>query len=168
MTELTEPSLPELISVARAVPAADWLTSVLLTQAQWQTCWDYLCTSWVHFCSSRCGTCPFMHLASWRREGCRKENWTIFRRRKKWEWMQCKFNPWWLRLTLSQGFLGGLDNKESACDAGDLGSIPGLWRSPGERKASPLQYSCLENSMDRGSWEAAVLGVAKSQTWLSN
>ena len=49
-------------------------------------------------------------------------------------------------------FLGGSDSKESACNAGDLGSIPGLGRSPGEGDGNPLQYSCLENSMDRGSW----------------
>ena len=47
------------------------------------------------------------------------------------------------------GFPGGSDGEESACNAGDLGSIPGLGRSPGEGKGYPLQYSCLENSMDR-------------------
>ena len=47
---------------------------------------------------------------------------------------------------------------------GDLGSIPGLERSPGEGNGSPLQYRCLENPMDRGAWQAAVLGVAKSWT----
>ena len=66
----------------------------------------------------------------------------------------------WNMLTLC--FLGGLDGKESACHAGDLGSTPGLGRSPGERNGNPLQYSCLENSMDRGAWRAH--GVAKSQT----
>ena len=54
--------------------------------------------------------------------------------------------------------------KESACSAGDLGSIPGLGRSPGEGNGNPLQYPCLENRMDRGSWWAAVHGVAKSHT----
>ena len=54
--------------------------------------------------------------------------------------------------------------KESACSAGDLGSIPGLGRSPGEGNGNPLQYPCLENRMDRGSWWAAVHGVAKSRT----
>ena len=52
--------------------------------------------------------------------------------------------------------------KESACSAGDLGSIPQLGRSPGEGNGNPLQYSCLENLMDRGAWWAAVHGVAKS------
>ena len=50
------------------------------------------------------------------------------------------------------GFPGGSDGKASACNAGDLGSIPELGRSPGEGNGNPLQYSCLENSMDRGAW----------------
>ena len=58
--------------------------------------------------------------------------------------------------------------KESACNAGDLGSIPGLGRSPGEGNGNPLQYSCLENPMDRGAWQVIVHGVAKNQTQLSN
>ena len=61
---------------------------------------------------------------------------------------------------------GGSDGKESACSAGDLGSIPGLGRSPVERNGNPLQYSCLENPMDRGAWQATIHGVAKSQTQL--
>ena len=56
------------------------------------------------------------------------------------------------------------DSKESACNVGDLGSIPGSGRSSGERNGNPLQYSCLENSMDRGAWRATLLGVAKNQT----
>ena len=62
------------------------------------------------------------------------------------------------------GFPGGSDGKESACSAGDLGSIPGSGESPGEGNVNPLQYSCLENSVDRGAWPAVVHGVAKSQT----
>ena len=58
--------------------------------------------------------------------------------------------------------------KESACHAGDLGSIPRSGRSPGEGKGNPLQYSGLENSMDRGAWQAAVSGAAKSWTQLSD
>ena len=50
------------------------------------------------------------------------------------------------------GFLGGSDGKVSACNAGDPGLIPGLGRSPGEGNGNPLQYSCLENPMDRGAW----------------
>ena len=56
------------------------------------------------------------------------------------------------------------DGKESTCNAGDLGSIAGLGRSFGEGHGNPLQCSCLENTMDRGAWQAAVYGVAKSQT----
>ena len=63
--------------------------------------------------------------------------------------------PWWL------------SGKESACnaeDAGDAGLIPGSGRSSGGGHSNPLQYSCLENPMDRGAWQATVYGVAKSQT----
>ena len=66
------------------------------------------------------------------------------------------------------GFPGSSDGKESVCNAGDLGSIPGLGRSPGEGNGNPFQYSCLESSMDRGAWRATVHGVAKSQTQLSD
>ena len=66
------------------------------------------------------------------------------------------------------GFPGGSDGKESACNARDLGSIPGLGRSPGEGNSYPLQNSGLENSMDRGASQAVVHGVAKSRTQLSN
>ena len=62
------------------------------------------------------------------------------------------------------GFPGGSGGKESACSAGDPGSVPGLGRSPGEGKGYPLQYFCLENFMDRGAWRITVHGVAKSQT----
>ena len=62
------------------------------------------------------------------------------------------------------GFPGGSDGEESACHARDLGLIPGLGRSPGEGNGNPLQYSCLENSMDRGAWRATVRGVIKSWT----
>ena len=62
----------------------------------------------------------------------------------------------------------GSDGKESACNAGDPGLIPGLRRSPGEGYGNPLQYSCLENSMNRGAWQATVHGVTKSWTQLSN
>ena len=66
------------------------------------------------------------------------------------------------------GFPGDSNGKESACNAGDLGSIPGSGRSPGEGNGSPLQYPCPENPMDRGAWRATVSGAAKSQTQLSN
>ena len=63
---------------------------------------------------------------------------------------------------------GGSDGKESACNVGDLGSIPGLGRSCGEGNGYPLQYSVLQDSMDRKAWQAIVYGVLKSQTWLSD
>ena len=59
------------------------------------------------------------------------------------------------------GFLGGSDSKESTCNVGDLGSIPGLGKSPGGGHGNLLQYSCLENPMDRGAWWATVFGVKK-------
>ena len=59
-------------------------------------------------------------------------------------------------------------SKESTCNMGDLGSIPGSGRSPGEGNGNPLQYSCLENPMDRRAWRATVHGVTKSQTQLSD
>ena len=62
------------------------------------------------------------------------------------------------------GFPRVSDGKESACSAGDLGSIPGLGRSPGEGNGNPLQSSCLENPMGRGAWWATVHGVEKSWT----
>ena len=66
------------------------------------------------------------------------------------------------------GFPGSSDTKESAYNTGDEGSIPGSGRSPGERNVIPLQYSCLENPMDRGAWWATVYGVTESQTQISD
>ena len=66
------------------------------------------------------------------------------------------------------GFPGGLDSKESACNAEDPGSIPGSGRFPGEGSGYPLQYSCLETSVDREAWWATVHGVTKSWTQLSD
>ena len=63
-------------------------------------------------------------------------------------------------------FPGGSDGKASAYNEGDLGSVPGLGRSPGEGNGNPLQYSCLENPIHRGAWWATVHGVAKSQIQL--
>ena len=73
----------------------------------------------------------------------------------------------WVGQLLFKGFPGGSDGKESACHVGDPGSTPGTGRSPGEGNAYPLQYSCLENSMDR-VWWATVHGVAKGWTRLSD
>ena len=67
-------------------------------------------------------------------------------------------------LCTKEGFPGGSASKESACNAGDLGSITASGRSPGKENGNPLQYSCLENSMEREAWWAAVHEVAKSWT----
>ena len=64
---------------------------------------------------------------------------------------------------IMMGFPGGSEVKASACNTEDLDLIPGLGRFPGERNGNPLQYSCLENPMDRGAWWATVHRVAKSQ-----
>ena len=63
-----------------------------------------------------------------------------------------------------KGSPGGSDGKESACNIGDPGSIPGSGRSPGERNGNPLQYSCMENSMDRGTWWATAHGASDLDT----
>ena len=67
-----------------------------------------------------------------------------------------------------QGFPGDSVSKELACNAGDPGLIPGLRRSLGEGNSNPLQYSCLENSEDRGAWRAIVRAVAKNWTQLND
>ena len=65
-------------------------------------------------------------------------------------------------LNVTEGFLGASDGKESACSAGVLSSISGSGRSPGEGNGPPLQYSCLEDPMDRGAWRATVHEVEKT------
>jgi len=65
-------------------------------------------------------------------------------------------------------YLGSSGSKESACNGGDLGSIPGLGRSPGGGDDNPFQNFCLENQSDRGAWRATFHGIAKSQTLLRN
>ena len=79
---------------------------------------------------------------------------------------KCSFN--YITIPILTDFPGGSDSKEFACNAGDPGSIPRSGRSPGEGNGNPLQYSCLENSMDRGAWWATVRGVTKSRTGLSD
>ena len=64
----------------------------------------------------------------------------------------------------SRGFPGGSDGKESACNAGDLGLIPRLGRSPGVGNSNPFQHSCLGNPVDRGAWLATVHGITESDT----
>ena len=79
-----------------------------------------------------------------------------------------KINQNKLRASLNLGFPGGSDSKASVYNAGDPGSIPGLGRSTEEGNGSPLQYSCLENPMDSGAWQATFHRVAKSRTQLSD
>ena len=67
---------------------------------------------------------------------------------------------------LCVGFPGGSDGKESTCNAGESGSISGSGRSPGEGNGNPLQYSYLEDPMDRGAWRTAVLGITKNRAQL--
>ena len=71
-----------------------------------------------------------------------------------------------IRSLYKKGFSDDSDGKESACSAGDVSSIPGLGRYPGEGNDNPFQYPCLEDSMDEGAWQATVHGVAKSLTRL--
>ena len=68
-----------------------------------------------------------------------------------------------VRIYTHLGFPGGSEGKESACNAGHGRLTPGSGRSPGGANGCPLQYSCQEHPMDRGAWQAAVHGVAKSQ-----
>ena len=64
---------------------------------------------------------------------------------------------------IKSGFPGGSDGKASAYNVGDLGSVPGLGRSPGEGNGNPFQYFCLENPMDRGAWRATVHKLTESE-----
>ena len=93
--------------------------------------------------------------------------------RQKWETVKRSIHMWWSMAYYpakkkQYWFSGGSDGKESACNAGDHSSISGLGRSPGEGNGNPFQYSCLEDPMDGGAWQATVHGVTKSQTQLSN
>ena len=96
---------------------------------------------------------------------------TCQRRRHK----RCRFDLWvekipwrrkWQPAPVFLGFSGGSDDKESSCNAGDLGSIPGSGRFPRGGHGNPLQYSCMENPMDRGAWRATVHRVTRSWAWL--
>ena len=77
-------------------------------------------------------------------------------------------SQWNRERVCEKGCPGGSDSKESARNAEDVGSIPGLRKSPREGSGNPRQYSCLEICMDRGAWQATVHGAAKNGTQLSN
>ena len=99
-------------------------------------------------CSEAAGKQPTTFGTRWQ-----EQNWVCF--------VQISFITY---LPWDWGSPGGSGGKVSACNVGDLGSIPGLGRSPGEGNGSPLQYSCLENPMDGGAWRAAVHGISESDT----
>ena len=115
-------------------------------------------------------------------DSCPRKSWSSFNKRQQTRiclqcrrpllQVLCQEDPLEKRYRLPTpvflGFLGGSAGKESACSVGDLDSIPGLGRSPGEGNGYPLQYSGLENSIDTGASRAAVHGVSKSQTRLSD
>ena len=75
---------------------------------------------------------------------------------------------YYVEMYQTSGLPGGLDGKESACNAGDLGSISSLGRSPGGGSGTPIHYSCLRNPMDRETWRAATHGVLQSQMQLTD
>ena len=85
-----------------------------------------------------------------------------------WQLLQTPWRRGRLPTPVFLGFPGGSDDKESACHVGDLGFIPGLGRFPGGGHSNPFQYSCQENPIDRGAWQATVHGVAMSWTRLSD
>ena len=91
-----------------------------------------------------------------------------FFRQEHWSGLPSPFPAFRAFFISIMGFPGGSDSKEYACNAGDLGSIPGSGRYPGRGHGNPLQYSCLESSMDRGNWQATGHGVVKSWTQLSD
>ena len=106
----------------------------------------------------RPGFDPWVRKISWRREW--RISWTVEPGRLPSMGSQ-RVGHVWATNMFSLGFPGGSDGKESSCNAGDQGSIPGLGRSPGEGHSNPLQHSCLENSMDRGAWQGTVHGVTE-------
>ena len=90
-----------------------------------------------------------------------KENWKNRRLRDE-------LGDYHVLIICLKGFPGHPEGKESACSAGDLGLISGLGKAPGEGSSNPLQYSGMENSVDRGAWWVIVHRVAKNQTKLSD
>ena len=80
------------------------------------------------------------------------------------KWMVKGYKTDWGKEKILRSFPGCSAGKESACNSGDPGLVPGLGRSPGKENNNPLQYSCLENPVDRGVWQATAHGVTKSRT----
>ena len=114
----------------------------------------------------------------WEKIWSSRSGWAVLSR--EWSQAEGQGHAWYLFGTIGytsnlKGLLDYLDlpcssdGKESACNAGDPGSMPGWGRSPGEGNGNPLQYSCLENPMDRGAWRTTVQGVAESNMteWLT-
>ena len=104
-------------------------------------------------------------------QGCRVEHdWSdLAHSTRVVEGLECwGSSPFECDFTVTWGFPGGSDSKESAYSSGNLGSIPGSGRCPEEGDGYSVQYSCLENSIDRGVWWAGVHGIIKSQIWLSD
>ena len=113
-------------------------------------------------------------VGSWRKQGNSRKTSPVSLWESLWLWITTNcgrfLKRWEYQITLpvSWGFPGGSDGKASTCNVGDLGSIPGLGRSPGEGNDNPLQYSCLKNSMNGGAWWTTVHGVTESDKteWL--
>ena len=154
-----------------------YITCMILTNSGWRT-WEilfiFLQLKWVHFIVGK--LCCAV-LSRFSRVQLFVTLWTIALQAPlsmgKLYLSKAKSQTWlsdWTELNwkLTLGFPGSSDGKEYARNVQDLGSIPGLERSPGEGNDYPLQYSCLENSMDRGAWRTIVHGVSKSQTQPSN
>ena len=99
---------------------------------------------------------------------------TLFTIVKTWKNPKCPMTEEWMKMWLlpisvsilynGMGFPGSSDGKESACNAGDLGLISGSGKLPRGGNGNPLQYTCLENPMDRGAWLATIYGVIESDT----
>ena len=117
---------------------------------------EFLVFTWLHHCQKQNWLQSSLIFSFWsdHNSGSLILHW--------WQLRQCWFPSLSQWAETEKGFPGGLDSKGSTCDAGDLGSTPGLGRFPGEGNGYPLQYSCPENSMDRGAWQATVQGVTES------
>ena len=133
---------------------------------------DFSCTwanGWCQICRNGCG-CSALHVQWEKNQGLNSQQTTAFKAQGKEEKLVLKdsFRIICSDVNIPQGFPDGSDGKESACNEEDLGSVPGLGRSLGERHCYPLPYSCLKNSTDRGAWQATVHGVTKSWTRLTD